>query len=156
MAATKPLRMLPGIVILGLGLALLLHNLDILDLGGLKVYWPLVVVALGLHLCLERKSFVLGGFITAAGVALQVENLGLADVPWGRVRDFWPMGLVAIGVSMLVRHAKDNAVLGAVFVAVGAYQQGRNLGWFDVELIDLWPLAVIAAGLAMLFKARRA
>lgn len=154
MAGAKNLKILPGLLILALGVALLLNNFDIVDLGGLKVFWPLALVAFGLHLFFERKSRVFGGVLAAVGVGLQVENLGWADIPWGRIRDFWPLLLIALGASMLLKGSRDNAVLGVILVALGAYYQGEILGWVRFDLIDLWPVAVIAAGVAMLMKAR--
>lgn len=155
MAAPKGFRILPGLLILALGVALLLHNFRVVDLGGLRVFWPLTLVAFGLHLFFERNSRLFGGTVAALGAALQVENLGWADIPWGRIRDFWPLLLIAAGASMLLKGARDNVVFGVVLITLGAYFQGENLGWVRFDLIDLWPVAVIAAGAAMVMKARK-
>lgn len=155
MAAGKTLRILPGLLILALGAALLLHNLDLLDLGGLRSFWPLAVIAFGLHLFFGGANRAFGLAVAALGVALQGEMLGWFDVPWGRVRDFWPLILIAVGASMLLRGRKDSLVGGVILVSLGAYFQGRNLAWIDFEIWNLWPVAVIAAGLGMVQKTLR-
>ena len=155
MAAGKSLRILPGLLILALGLALLLHNLDVLDLGGLRVFWPLAIAAFGLHLFFDGKNRALGAVITVVGAALQADNLGWVDVRWRRLFDFWPLILIGLGAQMLVRSAKDNAVGGVLLVGLGTYFLGRNFDLFYFNVWDLWPVAIIAAGIAMIMKARR-
>ena len=42
-------RIIPGLIILALGVALLLHNFDLVSFGELRKWWPMLVVALGVQ-----------------------------------------------------------------------------------------------------------
>ena len=49
-------RVLPGLLVAGLGVLLVLNNLDVYELGGLERYWPLLLVAFGIHRVLTRQA----------------------------------------------------------------------------------------------------
>lgn len=154
MAKSAGVRVLPGLLILLLGVLLLLDSLDVMSLGSLVMFWPLVVVAFGIHVATGGGNRILGGLIALVGGALQVENLGWVDVRWRQVWNWWPLVLMVIGILILLKPSKrENLFWGGAFVAVGAFYQGRHLGWFDVDLWALWPVAVIAAGIGMMRKA---
>ena len=44
---------------------------------------------------------------------------------------------------------------GVVLIVIGVFALGRNLGWFDVSLIELigtwWPLLLIGLGVSLIF-----
>lgn len=88
-------RILPGAILIALGLIFLAGNLWSFDLW--ETLWPLVLVALGLvwvvrgPLWLGIVSIVVGGIFFA-------DALG-ADVDMGT---YWPLVLVALGVGILL------------------------------------------------------
>jgi hypothetical protein len=146
-------RILPGVIVAVAGIVLLLNSFDILDLGGLRRYWPLLLIALGAHLAFEGSNKTFGAIVASVGVALQLDNLGLLDINIRELMKFWPLVLVGLGAKMLLRPTgKDNSVSGIILLTLGGYFQARNLGLIDFGLAQLWPIAVIAAGIGMLRK----
>uniref|UniRef100_A0A832I615 LiaF transmembrane domain-containing protein n=1 Tax=Eiseniibacteriota bacterium TaxID=2212470 RepID=A0A832I615_UNCEI len=94
---------------------------------------------------------ILGLVIIALGVVLLLDRFGLADA--GRILRWWPLLLVATGVSHLLgAGAPRRPVLGTVFTAIGLLLLADHLDWFDFEVWDLWPLALIALGGSMLVR----
>lgn len=154
MAKSAGVRVIPGLLILLLGVLLLLDSLDVMSLGSVILFWPLAVIAFGLQMATGGGNPILGGLVALIGAALQVEKLGWVDVRWREVWSYWPLLLMAGGILILLKPSKrENLFWGGAMVAVGAFYQGRNLGWFDVDLWALWPVAVIAAGIGMMRKA---
>lgn len=149
-------RVLPGLVIAALGILLLLHNFDILDIGRVSRLWPLLIVALGLHWAIEGRNKVLGAVVAFAGIALQLDLLGWVDVRWRDLWRLWPVLLIAAGVGMIAqRGGRDNAFGGVLITCVGAFFLADNFGLVRFDLWQLWPVAVILIGLAMIRKAMR-
>ena len=147
-------RVLPGLVVAAAGIILLLNSFDIVSLGGLARFWPLLLVALGAHLAIEGGNRVCGSILAAVGVALQLDNLGMLTINIRDVMRLWPVLLIALGAQMLIRpKGKDNSVGGIILLSLGAYFLARNFGMIDFGIQQLWPIAVIAAGVAMLRKA---
>lgn len=154
MAKSAGVRILPGLLILLLGVLLLLDSLGVMSFGSVVTFWPLALVAFGVHVATGGGNRILGGLLALVGVALQVENLGWVDVRWRQVWNWWPLALMVVGILILLKPSKrENLFWGGAFTAVGAFYQGRHLGWFDVDLWALWPAAVIAAGIGMMRKA---
>lgn len=145
-------RALPGLIVAVAGIILLLNSFDIVDLGGIARFWPLLLVALGAHLALEGGNRLFGAIVAAVGVTLQLDNLGMLNISIRDVMRLWPVVLIALGIQMLTR-PKDNSVAGIILLSLGAYFLARNFGLVDFGLHQLWPIAVIAAGIGMLRKA---
>ncbi len=67
---------------------------------------------------------------------------------------FWPLILVAGGLSMILKRGdRGNLAGGVVLVVFGSYLLGSNLGFITIGLRRLWPVAVIAIGVGMAYKA---
>ena len=147
-------RVLPGLIVAAAGVILLLNSFDIVDLGGITRFWPLLLVALGAHLALEGGNRTFGAIVAAVGVTLQLDNLGMLTISIRDVMRLWPVVLIALGVQMLIRpKGRDNSVGGIILLSLGSYFLARNFGLVDFGLQQLWPIAVIAAGVGMLRKA---
>lgn len=147
-------RVLPGLVVAAAGVILLLNSFDIVDLGGIARFWPLLLIAFGAHLALEGGNRTFGVIVAAVGVALQLDNLGMLTIDIRDVMRLWPAVLIALGAQMLMQpKGKDNSVGGIILLSLGSYFLARNFGLIDFGLHQLWPIAVIAAGVAMLRKA---
>jgi hypothetical protein len=147
-------RILPGLVVAAAGVVLLLNSFDILDLGGIARFWPLLLIAFGAHLATEGGNRTFGIIVAAIGVALQLDNLGMLNIDIRDVMRLWPVVLIALGAQMLIRpKGKDNSVGGIILLSIGCYFLARNFGLIDFGLRQLWPIVVIAAGVAMLRKA---
>lgn len=147
-------RVLPGLIVAAAGVILLLNSFDILDLGGIARFWPLLLIAFGAHLALDGGNRVFGAIVAGIGVTLQLDNLGMLNINIRDLMRLWPAVLIALGAQMLIRPAgKDNSVWGIIMLSLGSYFLARNFGLVDFGLQQLWPIAVIAAGVGMLRKA---
>ncbi len=147
-------RSLPGLIIAVAGVVLLLNSFDVVDLGRLSRYWPLLLIAFGAHWVIEGGGRVFGSIFVAVGVTLQLDNLGLLDVNIRQVVNFWPLLLIGFGAKILLRpKGKDNSVVGIILITIGAYFQAHNLEMIEFGIDQLWPIAVVAAGVGMLRKA---
>ena len=93
--------LLPGLVLLSLGLVFLLDNLDLVESWRILLFWPVILLVAGLkHLvdAQDRGSAISGTLLAGVGTILLLNSLNLIDVDlW----DFWPVVLVVIGVRTL-------------------------------------------------------
>ena len=152
-------RVLPGLVIVGLGVLLVLNNLDVYELGGLERYWPLLLVAFGIHRVLDpsRRGRGLGAVVLVAGIWLQLSKLDLLSFHPADLKLYWPLILVAIGLYQLTgpRRHGWGAPFGLVALLAGIWFQLANLGIVQADVWRLWPLLLIVLGIAMVYKAMR-
>jgi hypothetical protein len=88
---------------------------------------------------------VIGLAIMLAGFLLALDSLGFADA--GQVLRYWPLALVAAGVTKLLGNASQRSgaflliVLGAAFLAL-------NLGWLSFPRVAAIVLFLIGARIA--------
>ena len=152
-------RVLPGLLIAGLGVLLVLNNLDVYELGGLKRYWPLLLVAFGIHRVLDpaRRGRGLGAVVLATGIGLQLSNLDLLSFHPADLKLYWPLILVGIGLYQLTgpRRHGWGASFGLVALFVGIWFQLANFGIVRADVWHLWPLLLIVVGIVMVYKAVR-
>lgn len=98
-----PTRLLFGLVVVVLGFAFLLDNLNILELDAVWPYAPIVIVVWGLILLVRpsptgRRT---GGFIvTIIGLLLLNSSLHLLPYGW---EVFWPVVIILFGAWMALR-----------------------------------------------------
>ncbi len=88
-------RILPGAILIALGLVFLAGNLWSFDLW--ETLWPLVLIALGL-VWIVRGPLWLGIVTIVVGGIFLADGLG-ADVDMGT---YWPLVLIALGVGILL------------------------------------------------------
>lgn len=95
-------------------------------------------------------QIILGLCVVAFGLALTVDNLGLADA--GRILQYWPVGLVLIGFAKALQsRTTSGRLFGAVLAFVGV---ALLADFFDVfDLWGWWPVGLIAMGLLMISRA---
>ncbi len=101
-----------GGVLLLLGSAMLLSNLDVFDLGSLWRHWPLIVVAMGIGKLIssetprERGNALWWLFI---GAWLYISVLRVFGFGF---HDSWPILLIGIGISMVAKSFYRRSVIG--------------------------------------------
>lgn len=106
------------------------------------------------HAAHPAATVVLGLALLIPGVILLLDNLGLVNA--AGLLPYWPLILVTVGVSFLVRPAASRCVAsGVLLVASGVLLLLGNLSVVAVGLHDLWPLLLVAAGAAMLTRWRQ-
>jgi hypothetical protein len=94
-----------GGILLILGTALLLNNLDLLEMGSVWRYWPLLIVAMGIGKLVMAESARERGsaiWLIFIGAWLYISVFRIFGFGF---HDSWPILLVGVGVSMVVRSA---------------------------------------------------
>jgi len=111
---TQPVRvpqLLFGLVLLGLGVAMLLGRLGIVEVSFWRIlgtWWPLLIVAAGLAaLTTVPRAWPGPVGLIAVGVFLQLARLDLFDVELTSL--IWPVVLIAIGLTLLVRFGRPDS-----------------------------------------------
>lgn len=92
-----------------------------------------------------------GLVLVSLGAGLLARELGLLPPGVGIV-DFWPLLVVAFGVSQLV-HARGafSAFFALGFTALGGVLLAGNLGFGEFTATRYWPALLILLGLSFLF-----
>jgi hypothetical protein len=138
-----------GLICALLGILLTLYNLGII-VGDVQLFWPLLVVALGLSRSVESRSRGRGLALLAVGAALQLSNLSFF-VLWPRqlVR-YWPLVLVALGLWELARFTEPEELIGGLTLSLlGVWFQLSYFGLAHISSYRFWPLLLTAIGLGM-------
>jgi len=92
---------------------------------------------------------ILGLAIIVIGAIALLANLGYnVDIHFW---DYWPVILILIGLSMLLKRPEQrNNLAGWIFLALGALFLLNNFDIIDFGVNLLWPILIILAGLAIL------
>lgn len=93
-------------------------------------------------------------FLIGAGTVLFLDNIGVLRVR--NIWDFWPLILVAIGLSKFPNRSASERVLGSVLIVFGGLFLLLSLHVFAIHAWDgSWPLSLllIAFGCVALVKA---
>lgn len=98
-------RITTGIIIAALGLGMLAANLGVLDMSLQELWfkwWPLLVIVGGVLIFInDVKSYLWALIVMVMGVLWQLQILDIVSVnPW---QLFWPMVIVAVGLSIVFR-----------------------------------------------------
>ncbi len=97
---------------------------------------------------------VLGVIVGLLGILFTLQNVGVLTL--GDVQLFWPMIVVAFGVSRIIE--PRGRLGGLVLLIVGGGVQLSNLGLFalpSAEVVRYWPLTVVFVSLWELMVAQR-
>jgi hypothetical protein len=95
--------LIPGLILAGLGMALLLSNLGIVPFYNFWLFWPVILIAIGavkLVDSLAANQRISGGIMVVVGMLFLALNLGWLS--W-RIWEFWPVALIALGAVMLLQ-----------------------------------------------------
>lgn len=119
-----------GVILAGIGVLLLLQNLNIPGFDDLERYWPVILIVVGIAQASRSMGIggrVWGGAIVLVGVVFLLQNFGIIqhDV-W---RFLWPAVLIVIGLGMLARAIDRHtyAGTGAAGAADDAKKMGENI-----------------------------
>ena len=117
-------RMVPAIVLIGIGGLFLLNNLHIIQAREILRYWPAVIIAVGIVKLVDSadsRGRAGGGVIVGVGGVFMARSLGYLDISIG---DLWPLILIALGLMMLFERSplfhweKNKSASGAKESAV--------------------------------------
>ena len=91
-----------GIVVIGVGIAWLLHRLGLITLPGISVLWPSIVIAVGFiklfHRPPARAGIVFGLILMGIGAVLQLGTLGYLTID---IHTLWPFLVILAGVLII-------------------------------------------------------
>jgi predicted membrane protein len=103
------LRIITGLLVILIGVAFLLSNLDILSLSGVfGTWWPMFIVAAGVIMLISSvRSYMWASLVIALGVIFQLNVLEVIDVnPWQLL---WPAVIIFVGISIMANHSRTKA-----------------------------------------------
>jgi hypothetical protein len=93
--------LIPGLIVVAIGMLFLLHNMNIVRIRHWWFYWPVILIAIGITKLIDAQhsNERTGGtvMVLVGGIFLAI-NLGLFS--W-QVGQFWPVILIGIGITML-------------------------------------------------------
>lgn len=94
-----------GLILIGIGMAFLLDELEVPDVGRLAGrYWPLIVVAFGLSKLFEVHTIWNGLWIISVGAWLQAVRLHWNGFTYW---NSWPLLLMVLGGGIVLRTVID-------------------------------------------------
>lgn len=99
------------------------------------------------HLGGKHSGLWPGLVLVLIGTVVLLDHMGILSVD--RLWKFWPVLLIAIGVSKLIEPC--NRAVGAGFTLVGALLLSNNLGYTRLSWWDIWPIALICAGVMLIW-----
>jgi hypothetical protein len=173
---------IPGAIITGVGLMLLLNNT--FRLWEIQFYgWALIVSAVGIGLVVtgtwgQQRDLVRSGWkVAKTGLVLFIVFGILSEMVFntggmsGRLGNlFWPLVLVLVGIAQLILrsyrlirgettwHEEVNLFWPVMFIGAGLMWALVRLGALQLSqlalLINLWPLLLIAAGIDIILGRR--
>ena len=96
-------------------------------------------------------KLIAGVTLLLVGILFTLDNLGLAEA-----RHFWtlwPVALVAIGLSQVLRPSPAGRTTGWIVLAIGVLFLLRNFGWLPFRISQLWPLILVVIGVRVVMGA---
>ncbi|PSL44001.1 hypothetical protein B0H94_10958 [Salsuginibacillus halophilus] len=158
----NPRGLLPGLLLIGGGLLILLTDWGTLD-AHLLLTWPTFYLLIGIALFIQGttagkvpESIFAGTLFTAIGIHFHAVEFGL-----------WPhhtaIFLLVIGAAFFMVYAvtrRDGRNAGIFFflAAAGVFFSNQILEWLGTyrePVESFWPLLFIAGGFAFIFFSRR-
>jgi predicted membrane protein len=94
-------RLLPALIVIGVGVLFLLNNLHIVLLHNWLDYWPVILIAIGLVKLVDstdQGGRMIGAVLIGLGGVFLARSLGYLEI---RTRDLWPLFLIGAGLLML-------------------------------------------------------
>ena len=85
---------IPGAVILAIGLIFLLNNFGIIRAGHFWQFWPLILIFAGITRLFDPNRRIWGVILLMFGVLMQLNGLGIGNFTWNQL---WPLVLIAAG-----------------------------------------------------------
>ncbi len=106
-------RLILGLGVILVGLILSLDKFDMLEADDLLIYWPVILIAIGVTRIFRGDATSLVFAVTTIGIGawILMFNVGITDLePWGF---FWPIVLIVVGGSLAFGSMRPAAPPGA-------------------------------------------
>jgi len=94
-------QLVMGATLVLAGVVVFLANLDLLELGAVWRYWPLVLIGVGVNKLIQpgdKKNTDEGIWFFTLGAWLLISNLRLFGLGYGKS---WPLLILAIGIRIV-------------------------------------------------------
>jgi hypothetical protein len=94
-------RLIPAIVLIGIGSLFLLGNLHLIPSMNWFDFWPVILIVIGALKLVDASrggSYTGGAILFGLGAAFLASNLGVLPFP---VWELWPLLLIGIGAALL-------------------------------------------------------
>lgn len=92
-----------------------------------------------------------GVIVIIVGVLFTLDNLNLIDA--AEYLQYWPAGLVAVGLLKLWQARGGQGIIGGLFfVALGSWMLLERIVAIQIRLHDVWPLFFVFLGGYMVWK----
>lgn len=161
--ADKKVSIVPGLLLVLVGVALLLNKLDLVEWYWGDVY-PVIMLGLGIlffsfvFVRRDRNASFWGTTFLLLGGFFFLRNFDI--IPYYFWEEIWPVIPLAIGIGFIVLYAfkpEDWGVLipGAVllFIGIVALANTMDFYWRTRELVeDFWPVILIVIGGALVLS----
>lgn len=96
-------------------------------------------------------QFILGATILFIGLLWTIDNLGIADT--GDLLRFWPIGVIAIGVSKLFGFGTRRSITaGVLFTFIGVAFQMDAFGAIRLTMRLFWPMVFLFLGIILVAR----
>jgi hypothetical protein len=97
---------------------------------------------------IDAGALATGILMIAVGTLFMLDRLDIADFG-DTIRSYWPLIVVAVGATRLVK----GEVWGGVWlIVVGAWLQMAHMHIFGLTFSSSWPLLIIAVGAGMILR----
>jgi predicted membrane protein len=90
--------LIPGGIILAVGIIFLLDSLGYIRARNFLQFWPMILIFVGISKIARRDARLWGVLVLLFGVFLQLSELGIGHFTWGQ---FWPLLLIAGGAMAM-------------------------------------------------------
>jgi hypothetical protein len=128
-------RMVPAIILIGIGALFLLNNLHIIYVHEIFRYWPAILIAVGIVKLVDSSDSsgrAGGAIIIGVGGVFLARSLGFLDVSIG---ELWPLILIAVGLMMLFERSSLFEV-GLKFKAHSGAKEAAVFGGGKRVIVD--------------------
>ena len=102
--------LVPGLIMIAVGLVFLLERLDVLGFRQIWNYWPSLLIGFGLVQLIRPERGRRSIFLFLLGIWLQISTLELWGLGFG---DSWPLLIMAIGLSFVFDALIDGLAVAA-------------------------------------------
>lgn len=154
------ISLFPGIFLIGLGLLLLFHKLNLFYFDWSRTY-PMIFMLIGVTLLISSimnkisSAIFWGTIFFLIGILFFLRNFNFIDYYY--IHDIWPTFLIIFGIAFVILfivNPKDWGVLipGTILLFFGTTFLFKNFHyWRAQELIQrYWPLILIVIGIGII------
>jgi hypothetical protein len=104
--------LIPGVIVAGIGVLLLLNNLNIVYVHDWWKFWPLILIAIGAARLIDSphpREKTGGAIMVIVGGIFLSTNLGVFS--WS-IWAWWPLLLIGVGLMMLFNRGSGRLAIG--------------------------------------------